>query len=322
MMEATRRTFSLDLPIANILQSPKRDWRAISFGKNRIAADRKIDVDWKEFTEDKYLFSHVSIVSSVNTTANGYYIEAPTDELVNNNGNAWTAPVLRACFKSFIGGNNFLEHVQDEALSKGTILDAVLRPVTYMGKNRKSAEVLYCDLLVATDRKHKDLVRDIESKKLSTLSMGCVASQVQCSHCGTVFGDDVPSCEHINNQLLTYFVDENGIRRITSELCGASHWNERLGQWEGIPDSCKFIEASWVENPAFRGAVVNHYISEVPKAASYVLDMPTQKLELFANDLFRMRVADRWGMLILRVACAEIIRRRQESLIDRVAGIR
>lgn len=56
------------------------------------------------------------------------------------------------------------EHVQIPELSKGKIIDAVARDL---------GDTVYIDILVATDRKHKDLIADIESGKISTLSMGC-----------------------------------------------------------------------------------------------------------------------------------------------------
>ncbi|MBR4315529.1 MAG: hypothetical protein IKP65_00965 [Alphaproteobacteria bacterium] len=80
-----------------------------------------------------------------------------------------------ASFKTFIGGDNFLEHQQLPALSKGKILDAVLRPVKHhSNKYDEDADIYYCDVLVATDRKHENLIQRIESGELNTLSMGCL----------------------------------------------------------------------------------------------------------------------------------------------------
>lgn len=56
------------------------------------------------------------------------------------------------------------EHVQVEDLSKGRIIDAVARDI---------GDSIYVDILVATDRKHTQLVKDIEEDRLTTLSMGC-----------------------------------------------------------------------------------------------------------------------------------------------------
>jgi len=184
---------------------------------------------------------------------------------------------------------------------------------TYIVHN---VRVKNCDILVATNRKHTSLVKDIESGKLTTMSMGCLADHVTCSRCGKVLGDNDPNCEHIDRQLLTTFVDEDGIERIVAELCG--RMIEKDGKLVGDPKSCRFIEASWVEKPAFCGAVLNHYVTEVPEVA-HVLAFPTLKLEETVEDLFKLRVADRTGMIILRVAREELLRRKREDMIERVA---
>lgn len=725
LVKANRpRLTTLDLPIATLLVNPRREWTRMARGGSRIAAGRSIDVDWGEYNQDNYIFAHSSIVCSVNTADNGYYIEPPCDELVNTNGNAWTKPVLTACFKTFVGAENYLEHCQIPELSKGKIIDAVLRPVKYASKNGQTAEVLYCDILVATHKKHADLVKKIVAGKMNTMSMGCglagtpitmssgelrpieeisvgdevlthtgavsrvsrlfehdvedfpmhvldvvgapcirltaehpvyvarresvrcvysggsrpcklnerqsqcwysqnlawkcagkrkpcgrdkqthqydfgfveianvregdyvvkaipsetqddaeftpdlcrllglyagdgyvgwhwdkktktkrspayvefclslvedelaedillllssitpnaevrtrevperngryikvkdanlasfmnqhcgescytkefsplvmrlpvskqaaivggaldtdgcyyerkgslhfstssptlwnqihllllrmrvenspsevirdgsgfaegkksvqydvrinkkhawkveaikngssteppehssslcffhgdyymmpvksntmlrvsarvynfaverdesylvsnvavhncLANIVTCSKCGTEIGDNDPNCECLNNQILDYFVDENGVRRIVAELCGRSYINDK-GERVGDPESMRFIEASWVANPAWKAAVLNHYIGQVPKAAAAILDFPTARLQECVDDIFKLRVADRWGMMVLRVAWAELRRRKHEAMIDRVAGL-
>jgi len=314
------RLVGLDLPVAGILHSPSRDWNAISKrGSIRVASDRRaLDVDWKKFNVNDFLFSHCTIVTSVKTADNGFWIEPPCEELVNANGNAWTTPVLLATFKSFGNAENYYEHVQVPELSKGKILDAVLRPVTYVGQTGLKADVLYCDILVATSRTHGELVDRIEHGELTTMSMGCLAHVVQCSKCGKEIKDDDANCEHLDNELMQEFVDKNGVRRIVSELCGRSF--KRNGEWVGDPESLEFIEASWVEKPAFKGAVLNHMISEVDaeKHAS-ILSLPSRKLAALFDDLPHIRVADAEGMLVLRVAREELLRRREEHLISRVA---
>jgi len=187
LLEASQKakSFTIDLPVVSILHNPKKEWNYTGNSNVRIARD--INIDWNRFSPDKYLFSHCSIVSSCNVEKNGYYIKAPTDELVNNNGNGWSNEVLLACFRSFVGAENYLEHVQIPELSKGKILDAVLRPVVYTSKTGKKADVYYTDILVATSRKHNDLIRKIESGELTTMSMGCffAGTQVTLSN-GTI----------------------------------------------------------------------------------------------------------------------------------------
>lgn len=168
---AGSRSVNLDLPLASVLANPRLEWDKITVGsRNRTA--RKIQVDWRKYNQDKFLFSHCTIVSSVEVEDNGYYIKPACSELVNNNGNAWSNPVLLATFKTFVGGENYLEHVQVPELSKGKILDAVARPLHFKSEAGE-ADIYYIDILVATNKKHASLVKDITSGKLTTMSMGC-----------------------------------------------------------------------------------------------------------------------------------------------------
>jgi hypothetical protein len=309
------RPVSLDLPVASILPNPRQDWHHLTAGHGRVRVARDITVDWGNFTPDNFLFTHCTIVSSVATAENGYYIEPACSELVNNNGNAWTNDVLLSTFRSFVGGENYLEHVQIPELSKGKILDAVLRPIIYKDKQGRESNVYYCDILVATSRKHGGLVTDIESGKLGTMSMGCLADYVTCSRCGQVLADNDPNCGHLNRELLQTFIDENGVARIVAELCG--RMIDQDGNMVGDPNSVKFIEASWVDKPAFWGAVLNHFITEVPTAAQ-ILSFPTPKLEETLENLFRLRVADRTGMIVLRVAREELLRRKRLEIAEEI----
>ena len=313
------RTATLELPVANILHNPMKDWNRVAYGKSRIAHDRKLEVDWKQFNNDEFLFTHATIVASVDVAENGYYINDPCNELVNSNGNAWSNQVLLSTFRSFIGGENYYEHIQIPTLSKGKILDAVLRPVKYKGDNGKIASVYYCDILTATHRSHTDLVRRIAGGELATMSMGCVCHAITCSKCGSILLDN-ENCDHLDNEMMQYFTDENGIKRIVAELCGRVI-KDVNGAMVGDSESVKFIEASWVENPAFKGAVINHYISEIhnDKVAG-ILNMPTREIQELTDSLFKLRVADKDGMIPLRVAREVLKQRRREELVDRVAS--
>jgi len=307
---------TLDLPTVNILYQPKSDWRSLAQGKVRVARD--IQVDWKKFSPDQYLFSHSSIVASCVVGDNCHYVMSPTDELINNNGNGWSNEVLTATFRSFCGAENYYEHVQVPELSKGKILDAVVRPLRYRNKKGQQADVYWCDILVATDRKHSQMVRRIEAGELGTMSMGCVANICVCSKCGREFTDDQENCYHLDHELMSYFKGDDGEMHIVAELCGRTYIDEK-GNKVGDPDSMKFIEASWVERPAFRGAVLNHFVSDVPKSAKQIKAKSTAQLQDIVNDIFRVRVADSDGMMVLRVAWSELRRRRNLAISDRVA---
>lgn len=209
-----------------------------------------------------------------------------------------------------------VHNCQIPALSKGTILDAVIRPVEHTGENGEKAHIYYVDILVATSREHKDLVEKIESGRLTTLSMGATCEYVTCSKCGGVFTDD-DSCEHIKNEIGQKYFDEQGKERIVSELCG--RMVEKDGKLVADPDSVTFIEASWVEHPAFKGAVLEQYIEGVPastksKHASYM------ELTDAMEDIFKLRVADEKSGLILKVAQDEARRIERENRIARLTN--
>lgn len=206
----------------------------------------------------QFLLSHATIVASVDTyqpkgvrTGRGFcekggeidvrfpdfYIKPECQELINNNGDCWSRPLLMTTYKTFIGAHNYLEHIQLPELSKGFIVDAIARDV---------GNSCYVDILVATDRKHTQLVADIISGQMSALSMGCISLFTTCTRCGNVASDDSQLCSHIMyDGKLSNWVDAQGQEHKLSELIGHA----------AIPNSNQFIEASWVHNPAFRGAV-------------------------------------------------------------------
>ena len=132
----------------------------------------------------RYLVSHCTIVASVDVkpvpgVKTGkikvgsktldrrwpeYFVTANTDQFINNNHDAFPRDVLLKSYRTFVGAQNYLEHVQIEEQSKGRIIDAVARDI---------GDSIYVDILVATDRKHASLVQQIENGTLTTLSMGC-----------------------------------------------------------------------------------------------------------------------------------------------------
>ena len=150
----------------------------------------------------------------------------------------------------------------------------------------------------------------ILSGKLTTLSMGAICSHVQCSYCGKIIGDDEQNCEHLDNYIGKYLEDkQTGKKYIVSELCGAF----RNGLY--IPDSCHFIEASWVSHPAFSGAVVNYFVEtdemRLGRESNFKKD---NILSFVTEDIFSrgLRVADVNGRMALKLA-------REELMLHRVA---
>lgn len=218
----------------------------------------------EQFDPSKYLLSHATIVASVDcldvpnarvgaSTVNGkkvnrkttaYRIKAECEQYINNNFDSWSRDVLLKSYKTFIGAHNFLEHVQIENLSKGRILDAVARDI---------GDSVYVDILIATDRKHRELIKDIESGEMSTLSMGCSIDGSTCTQCGHWAADETEFCDHVKYTKGNTFFDEKGQRHRVAELCG----DVTLDPTGGV----QFIEASWVKVPAFKGAVARNLIT-------------------------------------------------------------
>jgi hypothetical protein len=215
----------------------------------------------EEYDPSKYMLSHATIVASVNvaeaSSALGrhfvdgfeinrrypdYYVTPETAQYVNNNNDAFERKLLLAAFKTFIGAHSYVEHVQLPELSRGRIIDAAARDV---------GESIYIDILIANDLKHAPLIRAIKSGQLGTLSMGCSTSSTTCTKCGNVANDETQLCPCIRFFKGSEFLDEHGTKRKVAELCG--HFTD--------PTSVKFIEASWVANPAFKGAVIRNILS-------------------------------------------------------------
>jgi hypothetical protein len=215
------------------------------------------------FNPSDYLLTHATIVCSVDTSAvenlrlgsdyvDGFKVNRKyadfrvtpqCDKFINNNNDCWSRPVLGKSFQTFQGAHNFVEHVQLVEQSKGRIIDAVCRDI---------GDSLYVDILIATDRKFTELVRDIKSGKMATLSMGCTVDFTICTKCGHVAADETELCPHIKYHKGDTFYDGSGKRHRVAELCG-HHDVDPTG---GVT----FIEASWVQTPAFLGAEVRNIL--------------------------------------------------------------
>jgi len=247
--------------------------------------DRASEIFGKLFVPKDYLLTHVTIVASVDTYAppnaklgsvmeggfrvnrkfGNFRVKLGADKYINNNLDAWDRDVLLKSYRTFIGGHNFVEHVQVEELSKGRIIDAVARDL---------GDTVYVDILIATDRKHEDLVEAIESGKMSTLSMGCTVDGTICTKCGHWAADETEMCPHIKYEKGNTFFDEQGRQHRVAELCGHPSLDPTGGN--------QFIEASWVGTPAFTGAVLRNILAihkgdDLGKAASVILQTPPEQ---------------------------------------------
>jgi hypothetical protein len=228
---------------------------------NRV---RTASLDLNQYSPDRYLLTHCTIIASVDVdtvpqsktgskvvNADGetinrpwqdYLITPASNDHINANGDAWERKLLLATYQTFCGAENYVEHIQIPELSKGKIIDAVARDL---------GDTIYVDILVATERVHTELIASIESEELNTLSMGCSIAFSICTRCGNKAKDDSELCKHIAEQKGTKFIDADGNVRIVAELCG--HHTD--------PESVCFIEASWVGNPAFKGAVMRNILT-------------------------------------------------------------
>ena len=261
----------------------------IASGSKTINASLKKqaeDILGEPFTPDRFLLTHSTIVCSVDAitppnTKTGsieeggqtinrkyadYRISSDTDKFINNNLDSWSRAVIRKSYQTFIGAHNFVEHIQVEELSKGRIIDAVLRDI---------GESLYVDILVATDRKHKDLVKQIESGQMNAMSMGCSVDFTICTKCGHVAADETEMCPHVKYEKGNVFYDEQGNQHRVAELCG----HEDIGGTAGVT----FIEASWVATPAFTGAVARN-----------TLEIPSAEMAKSASDEQLNEVPEKW----------------------------
>jgi len=252
--------------------------------KNHV--NRVANVILRKADPKQYLLSHATIVASVDTYAPkgvktgratnrgvqievrypDYRIKPEGHEIVNNNGDAWERSLLLATYRTFIGAPNYLEHIQLPELSKGFIIDAISRDL---------GNTCYIDILVGTDRKHGKLVSDILSGDMSALSMGCISLFTICTKCGNIAADDAQLCPCVQYEGKgNPFADEDGIQHPISELIGHV----------SVPNSNQFIEASWVKNPAFRGAVRRNFLNADTVAVASKLGEAAKIYEVRQNE--------------------------------------
>lgn len=240
----------------------------------------------QDYNPKEFLLSHCTIIASVDTEEAGmstgrqlfdgqqidrkyadFYITPDTSKYVNNNNDSWERKLLLSSFRTFIDGENYVEHIQIPALSKGKIIDAAARDL---------GDTVYVDILVATNKKHAALIDAITTGKLSTLSMGAQVEFTLCSKCGNVASDELQLCNHIKYFKGNEFVDAFGKKRKIAELCG---------HIKAEPGSVRFIEASWVANPAFPGAVLRNILSadalsvEASQKIQAALSKPARELD-------------------------------------------
>jgi len=172
-----------------------------------------------QYPPDRFLLSHVTIICSVQVEKDIPYLIVPEcNAFVNNNGDSWENDLLLNTYKTFIGGHNYLEHVQIEELSKGKIADAAIRHI-YVDE-KLGIYHYYVDILVATDKeKDPNVIKRVLDGDLKFMSMGASVAYTFCTRCGNKAEDMTQLCTHIRYTKCNTFIDEQGKKRITAELC-------------------------------------------------------------------------------------------------------
>lgn len=160
---------------------------------------------------------------TINRRFADYLITPQTSQYVNNNQDSWERKLLLATFKTFVGGENYVEHLQIPEMSKGKIIDAAARDI---------GDSIYVDILVATDRKHQPLINAIASEQLTTLSMGCFLPGTQVS-----MGDGTRvAIEDV--QVGDYVVTHKGrLREVTNKQMRLGNWGVQRIQAVGVPNT-------------------------------------------------------------------------------------
>jgi len=222
----------------------------------------------ENFDPRNYLLTHCTIVASVGTEAPpnveigrvkfgsqfvnrkypNFYIKPESEGKINNNQDSWSHPVLMKSYRTFVGAHNWVEHVQLEELSKGRVIDAVPREV-------EDGNSIYVDILVATHRKHDDLIRQIQDGELSTLSMGCFLPGTQITMAD---GTRLPIEEvQPGDMVLTHKgrlreVENIQLRRGTWDLCQiyVEGISEGISATDNHPFFVRHSETEIVEVPA------------------------------------------------------------------------
>jgi hypothetical protein len=119
-------------------------------------------------------------------------------------------------------------------------LDFMIRPI------QEIREVLYEGWV------HNFSVADEDSYVANDVAVhNCKIAYSICTKCGNKAIDESQACPCVRYEKNNVFYDENGVQRKVAELCG--HASD--------PDSVTFIDASWVANPAFTGAVIRNVIN-------------------------------------------------------------
>jgi len=155
-------------------------------------------------------------------------------------------------------GTVFVEHDQNPERAKGKVLDAIARDM---------GDTILIDLLFCVDRRHGDLVNNIETGIANAVSMGCSTKYTVCSICGNVAHDENEYCQHVKNKNVFYRCADGKSRR-AAELCYDN----------------TFFDCSIVANPAFAGAIFRKLVASDQVSNQLLANVITKKVSHSFDD--------------------------------------
>jgi len=216
---------------------------------------------------DNFIYIHTTIMASVDLIQDSdYWITPETEKYINTNGDAWIRQILLKDYVTFIdSGIVYVEHDQHPERAKGKVLDAVARDM---------GDTVLIDLLFCVDKKHEDLVHNIETGIANAVSMGCTTKYTICSICGNVAHDEKEYCDHIKNQKNQMILCADGEYRKCCELCFEN----------------TFYDCSIVANPAFGGAIFRKIVASNKFAMALLSNILCKKIneEDFKNNILKI----------------------------------
>ena len=160
-------------------------------------------------------------------------------------------------------------------------------------------------------------VEEDESYLVNNIAVhNCIANVTQCSACGKLVRESDENCEHLDRMLGKY-IEIDGKKYIVSELVGAMDANGNY-----IEDSCLYIESSWVEQPAFEGAVRNFFIECPNLKTNLVMSGEADKrlAMLFEDErsFSKLKVADKRSLISIRLAIQQMRMERYNNITNKI----
>lgn len=219
---------------------------------------------------EKFIYIHTTIMAGVKTAENGFWITPETEKFINDNHDAWKCEDLLKDYKTFKRATTFVEHDQRLEMARGRCVDVIARDM---------GDTLLIDVLFSVDKRHKDLVANIENGIINAVSMGCSTAQTRCSICGNIASDPSTYCEHLKrgNKGSKFRLPDGSTRR-AAEICLSN----------------TFFDVSLVANPAFAGAVFRKILSSSEISNHLLANILNSKIEaLYKEDSLILKAASK-----------------------------